>query len=163
MAIVKFKGANVNTVSELPKIGSIAPEFTLVGSGLQDIKLSDFKGKKVVLNIFPSLDTGTCAASVRNFNKLAAEKKNTVVICISKDLPFAHNRFCSTEGIQNVVTASDFRANNFDKDYGLLLIDGPLKGLLSRCVIVIDENGKVIYSELVEEIVNEPNYNISVI
>ena len=163
MAIVKFKGANVNTVSELPKLGSIAPEFTLVGSGLQDIKLSDFKGKKVVLNIFPSLDTGTCAASVRNFNKLAAEKKNTVVICISKDLPFAHNRFCSTEGIQNVVTASDFRANNFDKDYGLLLIDGPLKGLLSRCVIVIDEEGKIIYSELVEEIVNEPNYNISVI
>jgi thiol peroxidase len=163
MATVKFKGNDVQTNGQLPSIGSTAPDFTLVGSGLQEIKLSDYKGKKVVLNIFPSIDTGTCAASVRNFNKLVASKENTVVICISKDLPFAQNRFCGAEGIENVITASDFRTNNFDNDYGVLLIDGPLKGLLSRSVVVVDENGNVAYTELVSEIVNEPNYEIAAI
>jgi thioredoxin-dependent peroxiredoxin len=163
MGTVKFKGNDVQTNGQLPAVGSSAPDFVLVGSGLQDIKLSDYKGKRVVLNIFPSIDTGTCAASVRNFNKLAASKANTVVICISKDLPFAQSRFCGAEGIENVITASDFRASSFDADYGTLLVDGPLKGLLARSVVVVDENGKVTYTEQVSEIVNEPNYDINVL
>ncbi|MEI6555737.1 MAG: thiol peroxidase [Paludibacter sp.] len=162
MSTVKFKGNDVQTNGSLPQVGSQAPEFTLVGGGLQEIHLSDYKGKKVLLNIFPSIDTGTCAASVRNFNKWAAGKENTVVICVSKDLPFAQGRFCGAEGIENVITASDFRYNNFATDYGVLLTDGPLKGLMSRSVVAIDENGKVLYNELVSEIVNEPSYDITV-
>lgn len=162
MSTVKFKGNDVQTNGSLPQVGSQAPEFTLVGGGLQEIHLSDYKGKKVLLNIFPSIDTGTCAASVRNFNKWAAGKENTVVICVSKDLPFAQGRFCGAEGIENVITASDFRYNNFATDYGILLTDGPLKGLMARSVVAIDENGKVLYHELVSEIVNEPSYDISV-
>ena len=163
MATVQFKGNDVQTNGQLPAVGSVAPDFVLVGSGLQDVKLSDYKGKKVVLNIFPSIDTGTCAASVRKFNQVAASKPNTVVICISKDLPFAQSRFCGAEGIENVITVSDFRAGSFDNDYGVLLTDGPLMGLLSRSVVVVDENGNVSYNELVSEIVNEPNYEISVL
>ena len=163
MATVQFKGNDVQTNGQLPAVGSVAPDFVLVGSGLQDVKLSDYKGKKVVLNIFPSIDTGTCAASVRKFNQVAASKPNTVVICISKDLPFAQSRFCGAEGIENVITVSDFRASSFDNDYGVLLTDGPLMGLLSRSVVVVDENGNVSYNELVSEIVNEPNYEISVL
>ena len=163
MATVQFKGNDVQTNGQLPAVGSVAPDFVLVGSGLQDVKLSDYKGKKVVLNIFPSIDTGTCAASVRKFNQVAASKPNTVVICISKDLPFAQSRFCGAEGIENVITVSDFRASSFDNDYGVLLVDGPLKGLLARSVVVVDENGNVSYNELVSEIVNEPNYEISVL
>jgi len=162
MATVKFKGGDVQTNGQLPAVGSQAPEFTLVGSGLQEIHLSDYKGKRVLLNIFPSLDTGTCAASVRKFNKWVSEKENVVVICVSKDLPFAQSRFCGAEGLENVITASDFRYNTFATDYGVLLRDGPLKGLISRSVVAIDENGKVIYTELVPEIVDEPNYDISV-
>ena len=163
MATVQFKGNDVQTNGQLPAVGSVAPDFVLVGSGLQDVKLSDYKGKKVVLNIFPSIDTGTCAASVRKFNQVAASKPNTVVICISKDLPFAQSRFCGAEGIENVITVSDFRAGSFDTDYGVLLVDGPLKGLLARSVVVVDENGNISYNELVSEIVNEPNYEISVL
>ena len=163
MATVQFKGNDVQTNGQLPAVGSVAPDFVLVGSALQDIKLSDYKGKTVVLNIFPSIDTGTCAASVRKFNQVAASKPNTVVICISKDLPFAQSRFCGAEGIENVITVSDVRAGSFDNDYGVLLTDGPLKGLLSRSVVVVDENGLVSYTELVSEIVNEPNYEISVL
>jgi thiol peroxidase len=163
MATVQFKGNDVQTNGQLPAVGSVAPDFVLVGSALQDIKLSDYKGKTVVLNIFPSIDTGTCAASVRKFNQVAASKPNTVVICISKDLPFAQSRFCGAEGIENVITVSDFRAGSFDTDYGVLLVDGPLKGLLARSVVVVDENGNVSYNELVSEIVNEPNYEISVL
>lgn len=162
MSTVKFKGTDVHTNGELPKVGSIAPDFTLINSGLQEIHLSDYKGKRVLLNIFPSLDTGTCAASVRRFNKWVSEKENVVVICVSKDLPFAQNRFCGAEGLENVITASDFRYNSFATDYGVLLTDGPLKGLMSRSVVAIDEAGKVLYTELVAEIVNEPNYEISV-
>lgn len=160
MATVKFKGGEVHTNGTLPAVGSQAPDFTLISSGLQEIKISDYKGKRIVLNIFPSIDTGTCATSVRKFNKWVAEKENTVVICISKDLPFAQSRFCGAEGIENVITASDFRYNNFATDYGVLLTDGVLQGLMSRAVVAIDENGKVIYTELVAEITEEPTYEI---
>lgn len=162
MATTKFKGTEVNTNGTLPAVGSQAPEFTLVGAALQEIHLADYKGKKVLLNIFPSLDTGTCATSVRKFNKWVSEKDNVVVICVSKDLPFAQSRFCGAEGLENVITASDFRYNNFATDYGVLLTDGPLKGLMARSVVAIDENGKVLYTELVSEIVEEPSYEISV-
>ena len=162
MATVKFKGTDVHTNGQLPAIGTQVPEFTLVGRGLQEIHLSDFKGKRVLLNIFPSLDTGTCAASVRNFNKWVSGKENVVVLCVSKDLPFAQSRFCGAEGLDNVTTASDFRYNNFATDYGVLLTDGPLKGLMARSVVAVDENGKVLYTELVSETVDEPSYEIPV-
>jgi len=162
MSTTKFKGTDVHTNRELPAVGSQAPDFVLVNGSLQEIHLSDFKGKKVLLNIFPSLDTATCATSVRKFNKWVSEKENTVVICISKDLPFAQGRFCGAEGLENVITASDFRYNTFATDYGVLLTDGVLQGLMSRSVVAVDENGKVLYNELVSEITNEPNYEISV-
>jgi thiol peroxidase len=162
MATTKFKGNDVHTSGELPKVGSQAPDFTLVGSDLQEIKLNNFKGKRLVLNIFPSLDTGVCAMSVRKFNQWVSEKENTVVLCVSKDLPFAQKRFCGAEGLENVITASDFRFNSFAKEYGVLLLDGPLEGLMSRSVVAIDENGKVLYTELVPEITTEPNYEITV-
>jgi thioredoxin-dependent peroxiredoxin len=161
MATVKFKGGDVHTNGTLPVVGTQAPDFTLIGSGLQEIKLSDYKGKRVVLNIFPSIDTGTCATSVRKFNKWISEKENIVVICISKDLPFAQNRFCGAEGIENVITASDFRFHTFATDYGVLLTDGALQGLTARSVVAIDENGKVVYTELVAEITEEPSYEIT--
>jgi len=142
-------------------VGSQAPDFTLVGSDLGDVKLSDFAGRRVVLNIFPSLDTGTCAASVREFNKLAEKFENTSVVCVSRDLPFAHDRFCAAEGIDNVVTGSAFRSS-FGDDYGVTQTDGPLEGLLSRAVVVIGEDGKVIYTEQVQEIADEPNYDATV-
>jgi len=162
MATVKFKGSEVQTNGQLPALGTQSPDFTLVNGCLQEIHLSNFKGKKLLLNIFPSLDTGTCATSVRKFNKWVSEKKNVVVICVSKDLPFAQSRFCGAEGLENVITASDFRYNNFATDYGVLLEDGPLKGLMARSVVALDEDGKVIYTELVSEITNEPNYDIDV-
>lgn len=162
MATVKFKGTDVHTNGQLPVVGSQVPDFTLVGSGLQEIHLSDYKGKRVLLNIFPSLDTGTCAASVRNFNKWVSGKENVVVLCVSKDLPFAQSRFCGAEGLENVITASDFRYHSFATDYGVLLTDGPLQGLMARSVVAIDENGKVLYTELVSETVNEPSYDIPV-
>ena len=163
MSTVKFKGTDVQTSGKLPEIGSIAPDFKLVNSGLQEIHLSDYKGKKVLLNIFPSIDTGTCAMSVRKFNKWASEKENVVVICVSKDLPFAQSRFCGAEGLDRVITASDFRYNSFATDYGVLLTNGPLQGLMSRSVVAIDESGKVIYTELVPEITIEPSYDITVL
>jgi thioredoxin-dependent peroxiredoxin len=162
MATVKFKGNDVHTIGKLPEIGSMAPDFTLVNAGLQEFHLSDYKGKRVLLNIFPSLDTGTCAMSVRKFNKWVSEKENVVVICVSKDLPFAQSRFCGAEGLDNVITASDFRYHTFANEYGVLLTDGPLKGLMSRAVVALDENGKVLYTEQVAEITNEPNYEITV-
>ncbi len=153
-----FKGNPVNTNGNLPSIGSQAPNFTLVKSDLSTLSLSELKGKKVVLNIFPSLDTSTCAASVRRFNKEASTLENTVVLCISRDLPFAQARFCGAEGLNNVVTLSEFRDNNFSSAYGVLQIDGPLQGLFARTVVVVDENGTVKYTELVLEITEEPNY-----
>jgi len=162
MSTVKFKGTDVHSIGKLPEIGSQAPGFTLVNASLQEIHLSDYKGKRVLLNIFPSLDTGTCATSVRKFNKWVSEKENVVVLCISKDLPFAQSRFCGAEGLENVITASDFRYNSFANDYGVLLTDGPLQGLMARSVVAIDETGKVLYTELVAEITEEPNYDITV-
>lgn len=161
MASITFKGNPVNTNGELPKIGTIAPDFTLVGSGLNEISLADFKGKKVVLNIFPSIDTGVCAASVRKFNQWSASQENTVVICVSNDLPFAQSRFCGAEGLENVITASDFRYHTFALAYGVLMTDGPLAGLMARSVVAINEQGVVVYNELVSEIIEEPTYNIS--
>lgn len=158
MAITNFKGGVTNTVGELPKVGSAAPNFALVKNDLSTVSLSDLKGKKVVLNIFPSIDTGTCAASVRRFNKEAAGLSNTIVLCISKDLPFAQARFCGAEGIDNAITASEYKNGDFSKNYGVLLVDGVLEGLMARSVVVVDENGVVKYTELVSEITEEPNY-----
>lgn len=158
MANITFDGNPVTTIGDLPEVGSTAPDFTLTGTDLNDVKLSDFAGKRVVLNIFPSLDTGVCAQSVRAFNKLAEEFDNTVVVAVSMDLPFAHDRFCAAEGIDNVVTGSAFRSS-FPEDYHVTMADGPLEGLLSRAVVVIDEAGKVIYTEQVAEGKNEPDYD----
>ena len=160
MATVTFKGSEVKTNGSLPAVGTTAPDFKLVGAGLNEISIADFKGKRVVLNIFPSIDTGVCAASVRNFNKMAAADDNVVVICVSKDLPFAASRFCGAEGLDKVITASDFRYNNFATDYGVLMTDGPLAGLMARSVVAFDENGKAVYNQLVPEITEEPNYEI---
>lgn len=158
MAKVTIKGNPFHTNGELPQAGTPAPDFTGVKGDLSEVKLSDYKGKKVVLNIFPSLDTGVCAASVRRFNKEASTLSNTVVLCISKDLPFAQSRFCTTEGLENVVPLSQFRCDCFEKGYGVLFTDGPLKGLLARAVVVINEKGEVVYTQLVEETGNEPDY-----
>jgi thiol peroxidase len=144
----------------LPTVGAQAPDFKLVTGELAEVNLQTFAGKRVVLNIFPSIDTGVCATSVRKFNKWASEQENTVVLCVSKDLPFAAGRFCGAEGLTNVVTASDFRYNTFGSSYGVLLIDGALKGLLARSVVAIDESGKVVYTELVSEITAEPSYDV---
>lgn len=160
MATVTFKGNEVKTSGQLPAVGTQAPDFKLVGSGLNEISLADFKGKRVVLNIFPSIDTGVCATSVRKFNQWASNQDNTVVICVSKDLPFASGRFCGAEGLEKVITGSDFRYNNFATDYGVLMTDGPLAGLMARSVVALDENGKVIYKQLVPEITQEPEYDI---
>lgn len=160
MASVTFKGGIVNIHGELPAVGSKAPDFKLVDGGLNEISLETYKGKRILLNIFPSIDTGVCAASVRNFNKWAAAQENTVVICVSKDLPFAAGRFCGAEGIENVITASDFRYNTFATDYGVLMTDGVLQGLCARSVVAIDENGNVVYNQLVPEIVEEPSYDV---
>jgi len=157
MAKITLKGNEINTKSELPK--GIAPNFTLVKSDLSEVQLSDFKGKKVILNIFPSLDTAVCASSVRKFNAELNKLANTVVLCISKDLPFAHKRFCEVEGLANVISLSEFRDKNFSSAYGVEILDGPLKGLMARSVVAIDEKGSIIYSELVPEIVQEPNYD----
>ena len=159
MAKITLKGNPINTLGSLPEKGTIAPDFTLVKSDLGNLSLSDLKGKKVILNIFASLDTSVCAASVRKFNQLAAGKPNTVVLAISKDLPFAHGRFCSTEGITNVTTLSGFRDIGFGKNYGLYILDGPFAGLYSRCVVVVDETGKVKYTQQVPEITQEPDYD----
>jgi thiol peroxidase len=160
MSKITFKNSPVETLGELPKVGENAPDFKLVTGELAEISLKDFAGKRIVLNIFPSIDTGVCALSVRKFNEWAASQENTVVLCVSEDLPFAAGRFCGAEGLQNVITASDFRYKKFGIDYGVLMTDGVLCGLLARSVVAIDENGKVVYTELVPEITQEPNYNV---
>lgn len=160
MAKLKFKGQDANTNGSIPQKGNKAPSFTLVDKSLKNVGLADFTGKRKVLNIFPSIDTPTCAMSVRAFNKQAASLNNTVVLNISKDLPFAQSRFCAVEGIENAITLSDFR-NNFAKAYGVELIDTPLAGLCARVVIIVDENDTVIYTELVKDIVEEPNYQLA--
>lgn len=158
MSQITLGGQAVNTIGNLPALKTKAAAFTLVKQDLSELSLSDLKGKNVVLNIFPSLDTSTCAASVRRFNKEAASLSNTVVLAISADLPFAAGRFCTAEGIENVVPLSVFRDEAFGKDYGVLLVDGPLKGLLARSLVVINPEGEVLFTELVSEIKNEPNY-----
>lgn len=147
MAKITLKGNALSTIGSLPAIGSTAKDFRLTATDLSTKTLADFKSQKLVLNIFPSIDTGTCAASVRNFNKEAAKLANTKVLCISRDLPFAQNRFCGAEGIENVVMLSDFNTGDFGKNNGLEMIDGPLKGLHSRSIIVLDEKGTVKYTE----------------
>lgn len=157
MTEITLKGNTINTVGELPAVGTAAPAFKLVAGDLSERGLSDYAGKSVVLNIFPSIDTGICAASVRAFNQLAADQDATV-LCISADLPFAQARFCGAEGIENVENLSSFRAS-FADDYGVGIVDGPMAGLLSRAVIVVDGAGNVAYAEQVPEIVQEPNYD----
>ncbi len=162
MAKTAFKGDPVNTQAELPSVGAAAPAFALTGTDLSDVTLEKYKGKRLVLNIFPSVDTGVCAASVRKFNELAAGLDNTAVLCVSADLPFALGRFCGAEGIENVESASVFRSPEFGQEYGVLMTDGPLKGLLARAVVVVDEAGAVSYTELVPEIGQEPDYDSAV-
>lgn len=158
MASITLKGNAINTSGDLPAVGSQAPDFSLTGADLADVTLKDYAGKKVVLNIFPSLDTPVCASSVRKFNSDAGGKDGVTVLCISRDLPFAHKRFCETEGIKDVVSLSEFRDLKFGKDYGAEIVDGPLASCLARAVIVLDESGKVVYTQLVPEIVEEPDY-----
>lgn len=158
METVYFNGQPCHTYGTMPKAGDKAPEFSLVSPQLKELKSADYKGRRVVLNIFPSLDTGVCAMSVRKFNEMAAKLTGTDVLCVSMDLPFAAGRFCAAENIENVTPASAFRSPKFAESYGLQIVDGPLAGLLARAVIIIDGDGKVIYSDLVEEITNEPDY-----
>jgi len=159
MASILLGGNPVHTLGELPKTGAKAPEFTLLKGDLSTTSLSDFKGTKLVLNIFPSVDTGTCAASVRKFNEKASALENTKVLCISRDLPFAQNRFCGAEGLENVISLSDFKNGSFGDAYGLTLTDGPLAGLHSRVVVVVNEEGNVVYTEQVADIKDEPDYD----
>ncbi|MDA3799320.1 MAG: thiol peroxidase [Kiritimatiellae bacterium] len=157
MAKIALEGNEISTCGELPKVGSKVSDFNLVTAELAEVALADYAGKKVIMNIFPSIDTGVCAASVRKFNEKAAASPEVVVLCISADLPFAQKRFCGAEGIENVVTLSSFRSS-FGKDYGVEIADGPLVGLLSRAVIVVDGDGFVVYTEQVPEITQEPDY-----
>jgi thiol peroxidase len=159
MAQVTLKGNPIHTNGDLPKVGAPAPAFKLTGGDLKDVTLADYKGKKKILNIVPSLDTPTCATSTRKFNESAGKLPNTVVLVVSADLPFAAKRFCTTEGLQNVVPLSLMRDKNFAKDYGVLLQDGPLAGICARAVVVVDENDKVKYTQLVPEIGQEPDYD----
>lgn len=161
MATVTLKGNPITTLADLPAVGSQAPDFTLTGAGLADVKLTDFAGKRLVLNIFPSVDTPTCATSVRKFNQVLSSLTNTAVLNISADLPFAQARFCGAEGLENVLSGSSFRST-FGKDYGVVFATGPLTGLLSRAVVVLDEQGKVLYTEQVAETADEPSYEAAV-
>lgn len=159
MAKIQLKENEVHTIGELPSVGEKVKDFVLVKNDLSRVSLSDFMGKRLVFNIFPSIETRVCAASVRQFNKLAVNLGNTLVLCVSRDLPFAFNRFCGAEGIENVITLSDFDKGEFGRNYGLEILDGAFKGLLSRAVIVTNEEGKVIYNEQVPDISMEPDYN----
>ena len=161
MATITFKGNPLTTAGELPAVGSDAPGFTLVGTDMAEVSSGDLSGRRLVLNIFPSLDTGTCAASVRKFNELAAGLDNTTVVCASKDLPFAQARFCGAEGIENVTVASAFRSS-FGEDYGVAITDGRMEGLLARAVVVTDAEGKVVYTQLVDEVTEEPDYDAAI-
>ena len=159
MAVLTLQGNEINTNGELPKVGSNAPNFMLVNSEMEDVSLTNYQGKKKLLSIVPSLDTPVCATSTKKFDKLAKEKVDTVFITISADLPFAVSRFCKTESVSNVITLSMMRSRNFAKDYGVLITDGPLAGITARAIIVLNETNEVIYSELVSEIADEPDYD----
>ncbi|MCP3663476.1 MAG: thiol peroxidase [Gammaproteobacteria bacterium] len=158
MAQITLKGNPINTSGTLPAVGSQAPDFVLTKTDLSDVSLKDLQGKRVILNIFPSIDTDICAASVRHFNADVNTLENTVVLCVSLDLPFAHGRFCGAEGLENVESVSELRSHDFGEQYGVRIVDGPLAGLLSRAVVVLDENGNVTYTQQVPEIVQEPDY-----
>ncbi|WP_273390340.1 thiol peroxidase [Barnesiella viscericola] len=158
METTAFKGTPVHTCGHLPHTGSQAPRFTLTRGDLTELRSEELKGRRIVLNIFPSLDTAVCATSVRKFNQLAASLDNTTVVAVSKDLPFAQSRFCTTEGIENLIAASAFRSPEFSREYGVEMVDGPLAGLLARAVVIIDETGRIVYTELVPEITREPDY-----
>jgi thiol peroxidase len=158
MSITKIGDADVHTNGDIPSIGSTAPEFILTDNKLNDVKLSSFRGHPVVLNIFPSIDTSTCAQSVREFNRRAASLSNAVVLCIAKDLPFAMRRFCAAEGIDRVITLSDFRSKDFSNDYHVEMVDGPMRGLFARIVVVIDGSGVIKHTEVVPKIGQEPDY-----
>ena len=158
METIYFKGIECHTYGEVPEVGEKAPCFNLVTPELKEIHCEEYRGKRVVLNMFPSLDTPVCAASVRRFNEEAAKLDNTVVLCVSMDLPFAAGRFCEAEGIKNVTAASAFRSPMFAERFGLQIVDGPLAGLLARAVIIVDEDRKIIYRDLVREITEEPKY-----
>ena len=158
MATITLHDTPIETVGELPAVGSNAPAFTLTKTDLSEVSLQDFAGKTVILNIYPSVDTGVCAASTRKFNEIASSNPNVVVLCISADLPFAHGRFCGEEGLENVVSLSNFRNADFGGNYGVTITTGALAGLLSRAIVVI-KDGKVTYTEQVPEIAQEPNYD----
>ncbi len=158
MTSVLFGGKPTNINGDLPKVGSKAPNFELVKTDMAVVSLADFAGSKLVLNIFPSIDTPVCATSVRKFNADAGQLENTKVLCISRDLPFAQKRFCSTEGLENVINLSDFNTGKFGKDYGIEMTEGAFSGLHARAVVVLDENGMIKYTELVPNVSNEPNY-----
>lgn len=159
MATLKIRGKAINTVGDLPAEGSKAPDFILTRSDLKDITLDDLKGKIVILNIFPSVDTPVCSASVRRFNQEVDKLDNTLVLSVSLDLPFAHSRFCEAEGIENVISTSELRNREFGDNYGVRIKEGALKGLLARSVFVLSDDGKVVYAKLVEELSNEPDYD----
>ena len=158
MATITLQGNPIETVGELPAVGSNAPAFTLTKTDLSEVSLQDFAGKTVILNIYPSVDTGICAASTRKFNEVASSNPNVVVLCISADLPFAHSRFCGAEGLENVVSLSTFRNADFGGNYGVTITTGPLAGLMSRAVVIV-KDGKVTYTEQVPEIAQEPDYD----
>ncbi|MEL7209267.1 MAG: thiol peroxidase [Actinomycetota bacterium] len=162
MAQTALRGNAVNTTGDLPAVGAAAPAFTLTKSDLSPLSSADLAGQRVVLNIFPSVDTPTCATSVRTFNERAAGLDNTSVVCVSADLPFAQGRFCGAEGIENVTTASTFKNGEFLSDYGVGMVDGPLEGLCARAVVVLDGNGNVLHSQLVPEIADEPDYDAAI-
>lgn len=162
METTAFKGTPVHTCGHLPHTGSQAPRFTLTRGDLTELRSEELKGRRIVLNIFPSLDTAVCATSVRKFNQLAASLDNTTVVAVSKDLPFAQSRFCTTEGIENLIAASAFRSPEFAREYGIEMVDGPLAGLLARAVVIIDETGRIVYTELVPEITREPDYEAAI-
>ncbi|MCK5542393.1 MAG: thiol peroxidase [Desulfobacterales bacterium] len=162
MSKITVNGKPIETIGELPQIGSAAPDFCVVKADLSEATLKDYAGKRLIINIFPSIDTPTCATSVRRFNQSASDLKNTAVLCVSADLPFAGACFCGAEGIENVETGSTFRSPSFGQDYGVTITTGILKGLLSRAIVVLDESGKVIHTEQVPEIGNEPNYDAAI-
>ncbi len=162
MATVVFRGSTLRTAGNLPLVGMPCPDFRLTGVDLQDITLTSLEGRRVILNVFPSLDTPVCADSVRAFNARATEPADTTVLCVSMDLPFAHRRFCGTEGLDRVVPASAFRSPDFGRDTGLRIEDGPLAGLLARAVLVLDENGTVVHAQLVPDLAQEPDYDLAI-
>lgn len=159
MSTITLQGDTIHTIGTLPKVGNEAPDFTVTKLDLSEINLKNYRGKKIVLNIFPSLDTPTCAAAMQKFNEIAGKLSDVLILCVSEDLPFAQQRFCSAHKLKNVQPVSVFRHPEFGETYGVMIIDGPLTGVLSRAVVVIDESGKVIYTEQVKELANEPDYD----